>query len=237
MGSAAAAAQVNEFEQILKDPKWPAQFPFPDSAFKRFDEQVDTAFYSAPRFVYHIDERAVGAITKYYSQVFPASGNKDVAILDICSSWVSHYPEGYTAGRVAGLGMVKEELERNTQLTEFVVQDLNASPKLPYADNSFDFITNVVSVDYLTKPIEVFKEMHRCLKPGGQAIMSFSNRCFPTKAISIWTQTGDLDHAYIVGSYFHYSVPGGFTEPEGKDISPSPGRSDPMYVVYASKKA
>ena len=42
-------------------------------------------------------------------------------------------------------------------------------------------ITNTVSVDYLSKPVEVFKEMHRVLKPGGKAIMSFSNRCFPTK--------------------------------------------------------
>ena len=61
-----------------------------------------------------------------------------------------------------------------------------AEPKLPYEDNSFDVITNAVSVDYLTKPIEVFKEMHRVLKPGGQAIMSFSNRCFPTKGLNIF---------------------------------------------------
>ena len=96
------------------------------------------------------------------------------------------------AGRVAGLGMNQEELVRNKQLTEFAVRDLNLDPTLPYADNSFDFITNCVSVDYLTRPLEVFKEIHRCLKPGGVAIMSFSNRCFPTKAIAIWTQTGDL---------------------------------------------
>ena len=77
--------------------------------------------------------------------------------------------------------MNEEELARNPVLTEFAVQDLNSSPKLPYADNSFDVITNAVSVDYLNKPIEVFKEMHRVLKPGGRAVMSFSNRCFPTK--------------------------------------------------------
>lgn len=236
-GSAiATAAATNEFEQVLKDPKWPDKWPFPDSSFQRYDEQVDSTFYSAPRFVYHIDDRAVGALTKYYSQVFPSSGSQDVALLDVCSSWVSHYPEGYTAGRVAGLGMNKDELARNKQLTEFSVKDLNVDPTLPYEDNSFDVITNCVSVDYLTKPLEVFKEMHRCLKPGGTAIMSFSNRCFPTKAISIWTQTGDLDHIWIVGSYFHYGVPGGFTDPECQDISPGKG-SDPMYVVYASKTA
>lgn len=40
---------------------------------------------------------------------------------------------------------------------------------------------------------------------------SFSNRCFWTKAISIWTSTGDADHAWIVGSYFHYA--GGYEPP------------------------
>ncbi len=59
-----------------------------------------------------------------------------------------------------------------------------ADATLPYEDNSFDVVTNAVSVDYLTRPLEVFREMHRVLKPGGQAIMSFSNRCFPTKGES-----------------------------------------------------
>lgn len=80
--------------------------------------------------------------------------------------------------------------------------------------------------------------MHRVLKPGGKAIMSFSNRCFPTKAISIWTSTGDLDHVYIVGSYFHYSVPGGFSNPVARDITDPKsrnGRGDPMFVVEATK--
>ena len=236
-GGRASAQAVSEAEKVLNEPNWPPAFPFKPDMFKRYDEEVDTAFYSAPRLVYHIDEGAVQAVTKYYEQNFPPSGNKDVAILDLCSSWVSHYPQGYTAGRVVGLGMVKEELERNKQLTDFTVQDLNANPILPYESNSFDVITNCVSVDYLTRPIEIFKEMHRVLKPGGKAIMSFSNRCFPTKAISIWTQTGDLDHIWIVGSYFHYSVKDGFEAPVGVDISPNPGRSDPMYIVYGIKKA
>eukprot|EP00798_Chlamydomonas_sp_ICE-L_P010440 gene10440-8392_t len=223
-GVASAATSASEIEQVLLAPKWPEEFPFRDEMFERYDEAPDTEFYSEPRLVYHIDERAVGALTNYYAEVFPASGNKDVAILDICSSWVSHFPEGYTAGRVAGLGMNGAELAKNPQLTEYSVKDLNADPVFPYEDNSFDVITNCVSVDYLNKPLKVFKEMQRCLKPGGTAIMSFSNRCFPTKAISLWTQTGDEDHVYIV-------------EPKAKDISPTPGRSDPMYVVYGSKLA
>ena len=48
--------------------------------------------------------------------------------------------------------------------------------------DSFDVITNSLSVDYMTSPLELFDEMHRVLKPGGVACMAFTNRCFPTKA-------------------------------------------------------
>ncbi|KAJ9507429.1 hypothetical protein QJQ45_006402 [Haematococcus lacustris] len=215
--------------QVLEDPKWPAQWPFKPSDFQRYDEQPDTQFYSQPRFVTHIDDYAISALTKHYAQRFPPSGTPGTALLDICSSWVSHYPDGYKADKVSGLGMNADELKRNPQLTDWLVADLNKEPKLPYPDNTFDVVTNVVSVDYLNKPLEVFREMHRVLKPGGTAMMSFSNRCFPTKAIQLWTATADPDHVWIVGAYFHYSVPGGFTAPTAADISPKLGfRSDPM---------
>ncbi|XP_061368902.1 uncharacterized protein LOC133311809 [Gastrolobium bilobum] len=220
-------------DEMLKKVEWPEQFPFKEEDFQRFDESSDSMFYEAPRFVTHIDDPAIAALTKYYSEVFPPSNTPGVSILDMCSSWVSHFPSGYKQERVVGLGMNEEELKRNPVLTEYVVQDLNVNPTLPFADNSFDIITNVVSVDYLTKPLDVFKEMRRILKPGGLAIMSFSNRCFWTKAISIWTSTGDADHVMIVGSYFHYA--GGFEPPQAVDISPNPGRSDPMYIVYSRK--
>ncbi|GKV14026.1 hypothetical protein SLEP1_g24961 [Rubroshorea leprosula] len=231
----ASAKRSSSIEQVLKNAEWPEQFPFKEEDFQRFDESSDSLFYESPRFVTHIDDPAIAALTKYYSQVFPPSSTPGVSMLDMCSSWVSHYPKGYKQERIVGMGMNEEELKRNPVLTEYVVQDLNVDPKLPFDDNSFDIITNVVSVDYLTKPLDIFKEMCRILKPGGLAIMSFSNRCFWTKAISIWTSTGDADHVLIVGSYFHYA--GGFEPPEAVDISPNPGLTDPMYIVYSRKLA
>ncbi|KAI6681957.1 hypothetical protein NL676_035838 [Syzygium grande] len=229
----ASARPSSSVEQVLRNVEWPEQFPFKEEDFQRFDESSDSLFYEAPRFVTHIDDPAIAALTKFYSRVLPPSNSPGVSILDMCSSWISHYPAGYKQERIVGMGMNEEELKRNSVLTEYIVQDLNVNPKLPFEDNSFDVITNVVSVDYLTKPLDVFKEMSRILKPGGQAIMSFSNRCFWTKAISIWTSTGDTDHVMIVGSYFHYA--GGFEPPQAVDISPNPGRSDPMYVVHSRK--
>ncbi|KAL9255034.1 hypothetical protein AKJ16_DCAP10465 [Drosera capensis] len=83
---------------------------------------------------------------------------------------VSHFPAGYKQERVVGLGLNEEELKRKRASTEYVVQDLKINPQLPFEDRSFDVITNVVSVDYLTKPIEVFREMCRVLKPGASQI-------------------------------------------------------------------
>ena len=70
---------------------WPAEYPFPPQAFKRQDESDDYSFYSMPRFCYHIDEGAVRGITNYYKQAI-ADGS---SVLDICSSWVSHYPTDF----------------------------------------------------------------------------------------------------------------------------------------------
>jgi ubiquinone/menaquinone biosynthesis C-methylase UbiE len=57
--------------------------------------------------------------------------------------------------------MNEEELKANKQASEYVVHDLNLEPDLPFPDNSFDVITNAVSVDYLNKPLEVGAE---CLR-------------------------------------------------------------------------
>jgi len=156
-------------------------------------------------------------------------------VLDICSSWVSHFPKEWKGGNVVGLGMNEYELSQNEQLSSFVVKDLNKDPTFPFGDEEFDKVTCVVSVDYLNQPEKIFKEIARVLRPGGECIISMSNRCFPTKAFRIWLQTNDLEHIFIVGSFFHYA--GQFDAATCEDISPNPGRSDPLFIVKAAKKS
>lgn len=220
-------------EEVLRRAQYPAEWPFSPVDFSRLDENADSTFYEQPRIgVFHIDDQAVRALTKHYAAVLPARAD----ILDLCSSWVSHLPEKYEVGSLTVLGMSSEELDANPRATARVVHDLNKDPSLrAFEDNSFDVVTCVVSVDYLTKPFEVFQEMSRVLRNGGLAICSFSNRCFPTKAINIWGRTNDIEHCFIVGCYFHYA--GGFERAEGVDLKPGLfGLSDPMYVVQARCK-
>src|SRR5215210_8644817 len=147
--------------------------PLPEVAFGRYDETPDEEFYRLPRFVTHIDDRAIAAVTQLYREFFPPGGE----ILDLMSSWLSHLPEEVRYGRVVGLGMNEVELKRNPRLDEHVIQNLNRDPKLPFADAEFDGVGICVSIDYLIQPVEVVREVGRVLKVGAPLIVTFSNRC------------------------------------------------------------
>jgi SAM-dependent methyltransferase len=204
----------------------------PPAAFGRHDETPDADFYRAPRLVTHIDEAAVAAVTELYREFFPTDGTG--RILDLMSSWVSHLPPEVTYARVAGLGMNAAELAANPRLTEWRVQDLNAYPVLPYGDAGFDGCGICVSVQYLTRPVDVMREVGRVLVPGAPLVVTFSNRCFPTKAVAAWRMTDDADHLRLVGHYLDAS--GAFSDISLMDRSPAPGRSDPLLAVVGRRR-
>jgi ubiquinone/menaquinone biosynthesis C-methylase UbiE len=197
----------------------------PEEAFRRYDESPDEEFYRLPRFVTHIDDRAIAAVTQLYREHFPPGGS----ILDLMSSWISHLPEEVRYGRVVGLGMNENELEKNPRLDEFVVQNLNSNPRLPFGEAEFDGVGICVSIDYLTRPVEVLREVGRVLKVGSPAVITFSNRCFPTKAVTIWHQLDDRGHMRLVESYLEEA--GTFDNIRGLDRSPRRLFTDPLYAV------
>jgi SAM-dependent methyltransferase len=172
---------------------------FPPGFFDRMDPTPDSQFYRPPRLVAHIDDRAITAVGALYAELAV-----DGEVLDLMTSWVSHFR--YTPHRLVGLGMNTAELHANPLLAEYVVHDLNADPILPFADESFDDVTCCVSVDYLIHPITVFRDIARVLRPSGRLIITFSNRCFPTKAIQGWLNTDDEQHVQIVAAYFSGSA-------------------------------
>jgi SAM-dependent methyltransferase len=202
-------------------------------AFDRYDETRDGLFYETPRFVTHIDEGAIEAVTALYREHFPPGG----AILDLMSSWVSHLPPEVEYGRVAGLGMNAEELAANPRLTDYQVQDLNFDPELPYSDNEFDAAGCCVSIQYLTRPVEVLREVGRVLRAGAPFIITFSNRCFPTKAVAIWQSLDDRGHTSLVEKYLRDTAQ--FSRIKTLDRSPRRrglwSGGDPLYAVIGWK--
>ena len=204
---------------------------FPPDFFQREDDSNDAEFYTMPRLVVHIDDGAIDAVGKLFQRLIP----EQAEVLDLMSSWRTHWPESHPRRRIVGLGMNAVEMADNPQLAEYVVQNINADPSLPFDDESFDAVVITVSVQYLTRPLDVFSEVSRILRPGGVFVVSFSNRCFPTKAVRVWRGTSDEDHIELVASYMHHAgglngVRGGLSN---ADDSPP---SDPLFAVFSYKE-
>lgn len=173
----------------------------PPDAFDKQDVGDDLAFYALPRLVSHIDDAAVAALTSYYRRVIPANA----VVLDLMSSWISHLPAELATATVIGHGMNAVELQANTRLDQWFVADLNASPALPLADSSVDVALCCVGVQYLQQPVAVFAEVLRVLRPGGLFAVSYSNRCFPTKAVRIWRSLDMAGQARLIRLYMERS--------------------------------
>jgi len=197
----------------------------PEEAFRRYDETPDEEFYKTPRLVTHIDDRAIAAVTQLYREFFPLGGE----ILDLMSSWISHLPPEVEYRRVIGVGMNEVELRRNNRLDSYVVQNLNTDPRLPFGDAEFDGVGICVSIDYLTRPVEVLREVGRVLRVGGPTIISFSNRCFPSKVVAVWHQLDDQGHMRLVEHYLREA--GNWNDIQSLDRSPRRLFSDPLYAV------
>jgi SAM-dependent methyltransferase len=218
-----------------------SNFILGEDSFSRLDESDDSIFYATDRFVQHLDSLALSTAEKIIQELVI---EETPAILDLMAGWDSHIPPPIQAEKVVGLGLNRNELSRNEALTDWVYHDLNKEPSLPFPDNTFDAVLNVVSVDYITRPLEVFREVGRILKPGGLYLVIFSNRMFEQKAVNIWRQLGEEERVVLVEEFFNRA--GIFTSPEvfvskGK-VRPKDDKyahlgipSDPIYAVYAEK--
>jgi SAM-dependent methyltransferase len=197
---------------------------FAPGFFHRADAAPDDRFYAPPRLVTHIDDGAIAAVGALYDDL-----GLDGDVLDVMSSWVSHFRRA--PRHLTVLGMNDTELAANPMAATRVVHDLNLEPRLPFADASFDAVVCCVSVDYLVRPLEVFDDAARVLRPNAPFVCTFSNRCFPTKAIAGWLATTDAQHCEIVATYFELARS---FDPPTAERRPTTDH-DPLYAVWARR--
>ena len=197
----------------------------PHGALTKLDDEADEIFYEPPRLVCHIDEGAIAALTGFYRNLLPPNG----VLLDLMSSWVSHLPPDIGYKEVIGHGMNAAELTANPRLNRWFVQNLNRETSLPLADASLDAAMICVSIQYLQQPIVVLREIARVLRPGAPLVISFSNRCFWTKAVAIWLSLDDERHVHLVERYLGHA---GFARIETHRLAEwVEDVSDPMIAV------
>jgi SAM-dependent methyltransferase len=212
-----------------------------EGAFSRLDESDDSVFYSVDRFVSHLDSLALATVEKVIRDLIIED---NPVILDLMAGWDSHTPEELCPSKVVGLGLNKNELMKNKALSEFVIHDVNRDPHLPFPEKTFDAVINTVSLDYMTRPIEVFREVGRILKPGGLFLVIFSNRMFPQKAVRVWKESSEEERVLLVEDFFLESGAFGKSTVFASKGKPRPKNdkyahlgipSDPIYAVYAEK--
>lgn len=141
------------------------------------------------------------------------------------------------------MGMNKAELDQNPILDRRIVKDLNTDPTLPADINDIKAATCVVSIDYLTRPVEVLKAVHDKMAPGAEVHLAISNRCFPTKAIKRWLEIDEGERLQMVGDFLWFA---GFKQIDILTLSDGTtggtgamsrlfSRCDPLWVVRGRK--
>ncbi len=204
--------------------------------FRRLDERPDVDFYRQARLVQHLDSFARQEISRKYGSLIPTTAR----VLDLMASWDSHLPAGLDIANLTLLGMNEEELRQNSRANVSKLHDLNREKELPFAAAAFDAVICTASVEYLTKPLEVLREIRRVLRPGGLLAIAFSNRWFPSKAIHIWQELHEFERLGLVVGLLQAA--GGFTDlttlsrrglprPDD-DPHPEIPFSDPVYMVW-----
>ncbi len=207
--------------------------------YARPDASPDADFYRAPRQVSHLDGTALAGLRSLYERFLQPG----MDVLDLMASWDSHLPAAEGV-RVTGLGLNREELERNPLLAERVVHDLNAEPRLPFPDGAFDLALCTVSVEYLTRPEEVLREVGRTLRPGAAFVATFSERWFPPKVVRIWTELHPfqrmglvLDWLWRAGRFAGLASESlrGLPRPAGDRYAVTLLHSDPLYAAWGRR--
>ncbi|MGB5260003.1 MAG: methyltransferase domain-containing protein [Gammaproteobacteria bacterium] len=103
----------------------------------------------------------------------------------------------------------------------------------PWPDATFDAAACTVSIEYLTDPVQVVRELGRVLKPGAPFVITFSDRWFPTKSVGMWNDLHPFERMALVLEYFHRA--GNFTDLATESVDGYPRPEDDKYADRLSQ--
>ena len=220
--------------------QWLGQDSYSPYPFIR-EKDDDASYYHGARLVNHLDDTALNNLESIYSRLL-CPGDK---ILDLMSSYNSHLSEDFRRSHITGLGMNKEELHQNKMLSYNLVHDLNTRPTLPFENSTFEAVICSLSIEYLTKPLEVMEEIARVTVPGGKFITTFSNRWFAGKEIQPWADLHEFERLGLVLDYYrrvgHFEnirteTIRGYPRPFDDPHIDKTWYSDPLFAIWADVK-
>jgi SAM-dependent methyltransferase len=68
------------------------------------------------------------------------------------------------------------ELRQPADRSYFYIADFSSNGKLPFEDNSFDFVISEQVLEHVNNQVGIMKELHRIMRPGGHALHIFPAR-------------------------------------------------------------
>ena len=161
------------------------------------------------------------------AQLGPRGLTRDAELIE---PWLTDW-RGRFHGRAQAMASPAnaEELAANPRLDRWFIQDLNRDTTLPLDSGAFDGALCCVGVQYLQRPYDVFAEVQRVLAHGAPCVVSFSNRCFPTKAVAVWRSLNMNGQASLVRHYLEHA---GFRDAEVRVLADG-AAGDPLIAIAA----
>jgi ubiquinone/menaquinone biosynthesis C-methylase UbiE len=105
---------------------------------------------------------------------------------------------------------------------------------LPFVDGLFDAVVSTQVFEYVADVDAALAEVARVLRPGGPLVCTFSNRCFPTKAVAIWQALDDAEHGQLIQHYLREAAC--WTGITALDRTPPVPGADPLLAVVARRR-
>ena len=199
--------------------------PFrPDSSTGRIPPPTHV-FYSWPRLVTHIDDQAIALVGALYDEL-GITGE----VLDLMGSWVSHFRTRRPDSRSSGMNA--EELAANPLAAATVVHDLNADPRLPFDDESFDAWCAACRSTTSPGPSRSSGTWPGWSGPEGPVRAPSPTDAFPPKPSAAGCRPPTNSIASWSGPTFELA--GGWDEPHSERRTPPFYPGDPLFAVWVA---